>query len=120
MKNHAVPLNTKPGTCPEYDPFAEEEEEVQCRTTTGGKCKCHGPTLAYGMVGWSGGTNGGPDFFINLWKDPLTYLGTQYTVFGVVEGSSSFDLLEEFLDVDTSLGKSNVFVDVIHFHIGLE
>lgn len=118
MANHLVPLNKEPGTCP--DSVKNSSNKVECQTFIGKKCECHGPILQYGMVGWSGGTSGGPDFFVNLYKDPLNDLGTQYTIFGQVEGYGSFDLLEGFLHVDTSYGGSKVFNDAIHFHIGLE
>lgn len=108
LQNDKVPLNIEPGTCPDDMSSNSNDDE------------CHGPILQRGMVGWVGGTVGGPEFFLNLYNDPLTDLGSKHTVFGQVVDYESFDLLEEFLDEDTSYQESQVLNDVIHFHLELE
>jgi cyclophilin family peptidyl-prolyl cis-trans isomerase len=114
LKNDMVPLNTQPGICPDIDK-AEAKAKTNCTD-----CECHGPILERGMVGWVGGTAGGPEFFVNLHNDPLTDVGSKFTIFGQVVDYESFDLLVKFLDEDTSFEESQVFDDVIHFHLELE
>jgi len=41
-------------------------------------CRCHGPTMTRGMVAWAGGGTG-PDFFIDNYKRPAKWWGTQHT-----------------------------------------
>jgi hypothetical protein len=43
------------------------------------QCGCHGPVMTRGMVGWAAGTSGGPDFFINNYRKPADFWGTQHT-----------------------------------------
>jgi cyclophilin family peptidyl-prolyl cis-trans isomerase len=114
LKNDMVPLNTQPGICPDID---KTKTNANCTTD----CGCHGPILERGMVGWVGGTAGGPEFFVNLHNDPLiTDVGSKHTIFGQVVDYESFDLLVQFLDEDTSFKESQVLDDVIHFHLELE
>jgi cyclophilin family peptidyl-prolyl cis-trans isomerase len=112
LKNDMVPPNKQPGICPDID---KAKAKANCTD-----CECHGPILERGMVAWIGGTAGGPEFFVNLHNDPLTYVGYKHTIFGQVVDYESFDLLLQFLDEATSFKESQVFDDVIHFHLELE
>eukprot|EP00980_Cylindrotheca_fusiformis_P002172 scaffold497_cov97-Cylindrotheca_fusiformis.AAC.3 len=115
LKNDKVPLNTEPGICQ-----ANSTVAAAAAAAMDDNKNCHGPILERGMVGWVGGTPGGPDFFINLYEDSLIELGANHTVFGQVVDERSFHLLEEFLDEDTFEKGSIAFVDVIHFHLDID
>ena len=65
MTSKSVPLPTVKGSCPE-------------EYSKGKKKKCHGPIMERGMVGWAAGELG-PDFFIDAYKQPAEWWGTEHT-----------------------------------------
>lgn len=74
--------NYKPkNKCPEHDP----------------NCGCHGPIMTKGTVGWAGG-GGGPDFFINTFKNPVDWWENQHTVWGKLD-DASIKLVESIYDL---------------------
>lgn len=74
--------NYKPkNKCPDHDP----------------NCGCHGPIMTKGMVGWAGG-GGGPDFFINTFKNPVDWWENQHTVWGMLD-DASIKLVESIYDL---------------------
>ena len=138
----SVPLNTQRGICPEgsrrhyhepnenngdedeneekegeekRNPYDDDNPRENCKD-----CVCQGPILQRGMAAWVGGAPGGPEFFINLYEDAVKYEGSRHAVFGEVVDHESFDLLQEIMDEDTSLGDSRVLHDELHFYIDLE
>jgi hypothetical protein len=118
MANHKVPLNSVPGTCPDK----KSEKNKACKDCDCKDCECHGPILKRGMFGWAGRTSGGPDFFVNLYENHQTDLGTSFTVFGRIDhhDHESFKVVEELLNEDTSFQKAMVFDEKIHFDLELE
>lgn len=74
--------NYKPkNKCPDHDP----------------NCGCHGPIMTKKMVGWAGG-GGGPDFFINTFKNPVDWWENQHTVWGMLD-DASIKLVESIYDL---------------------
>ena len=65
------------GKCPEWDP----------------SCACHGPLMERGMVGWAAGKTG-PDFFIDDYRAPAKWWGTQHTVWGQIMDDKSLNVID--------------------------
>jgi len=82
------------------------------------ECACHGPVMSRGMVGWAGGATG-PDFFFNLYLDPVSAWGTQHTVWGeVVHG---LDVLEKLVQRPaTNEGGMHMMEERVDFTLALE
>lgn len=74
--------------CPEHDPH----------------CRCHGPVMTRGMVGWAAG-GGGPDFFINTYKRKAVWWENQHTVWGEIQDDASLALIDEIYDLPTTKRK---------------
>ncbi len=71
-----VGFENVPNACPEWDIA----------------CSCHGPIMTKGMVGWAAGATG-PDFFIDTYERDAKWWGTQHTVFGEIQDSDSFQVI---------------------------
>lgn len=61
---------------------------------------CHGPVMIKGMVGWAGGKSG-PDFFIDGYKQPAKFWGTQHTVWGELTGKQTEDVMKQISELPT-------------------
>ena len=93
-------LESNPRHCPPHDP----------------QCGCHGPIMERGMVGWAGGTSGGPDFFIDMYKRPALHWQTQHTVWGYLADEQSFHLVDELIAMpSTKRGGMSLLNDEIYF-----
>jgi len=92
-----VKPNTIFGDCPE-----ESENIEQDCPKHDPNCGCHGPVMVKGMVGWAGGTPGGPDFFIETYEEPATFWGNQHTVWGLVKDDASLDVINRFWELPAS------------------
>lgn len=93
-------LESKPKHCPPHDP----------------KCGCHGPIMERGMVGWAGGSAGGPDFFIDMYKKPALHWQTQHTVWGNLADEQSFRLVDKLIAMPvTKHGGMSYLDDEIYF-----
>lgn len=73
ITNKEVPLPTVRGSCPP----GSENVRNECPEWDK-QCACHGPVMAKGMVAWAAGETG-PDFFIDAYKAPANWWGTQHT-----------------------------------------
>lgn len=73
LANANVPVRNIKGSCP-----AGFESVANDCPAHDPQCACHGPTMTHGMVGWAAGGTG-PDFFINTYKKPAKWWGTQHT-----------------------------------------
>ena len=69
----SVPIPTVKGSCPAgYETVKNDCPEWDPH------CACHGPVMERGHVAWAAGVTG-PDFFINNYKEPAKWWGTQHT-----------------------------------------
>lgn len=59
---------------------------------------CHGPVMTNGMVGWAGGKSG-PDFFIDGYKKPANFWGTQHTVWGELIGEETSKVMKKITEL---------------------
>ena len=87
-----VPKNTELGPCP----LENFKPKNKCPDHDP-NCGCHGPIMKKGMVGWAGG-GGGPDFFINTFKNPVDWWENQHTVWGMLD-DASIKLVESIYDL---------------------
>lgn len=84
-------------------------------------CGCHGPVMTKGMVAWAGGRAGGPDFFIDNYKRPAQFWGTQHTNFGQIQDDASFQVVKDIFELPiTYKSGMNFLTDQIHFDMSLE
>lgn len=76
------------------------------------QCACHGPIMTRGMVAWAGGGTG-PDFFIDNYREPAKFWGTQHTVFGEIlsQEESSFSLLDQIWEFPTHVRNGMTFLE---------
>jgi len=86
--------------CPKHDP----------------NCGCHGPVMVKGMVGWAGGTPGGPDFFIETYEEPATFWGNQHTVWGFIRDEASLEVIKGFWELPSNNnGGMHLLKDAVPF-----
>eukprot|EP00980_Cylindrotheca_fusiformis_P027827 scaffold22560_cov135-Cylindrotheca_fusiformis.AAC.38 len=116
MANESVPPNKVKGKCP---PEAATEDVGECPKWDP-TCACHGPIMTRGSVGWAAGTPGGPDFFIDNYKSPAKWWGTQHTNFGFIEDKDSLQVVARIFDLPTRKAGLTFLKDEIHFQIRLE
>ena len=74
VANKDIGFNKELGPCP---PGAESVKNDCPKWDE--NCGCHGPVMTRGMVAWAAGQAGGPDFFIDNYKSPGNWWGTQHT-----------------------------------------
>ena len=55
--------------------------------------------MTRGSVAWAAGQAGGPDFFIDNYRNPAQWWGTQHTNFGTIEDDGSFKTIERIFDL---------------------
>ena len=74
--------------------------------------------MTKGMVAWAGGGNG-PDFFINIYDDPVEWWGQQHTVWGSVDAPADWEFIEDNLLTRPvqNRGGMNMLEDPIDFQI---
>ncbi|CAJ1934397.1 unnamed protein product [Cylindrotheca closterium] len=116
MANKAIKTNTEKGSCP---PDVQDVAVGDCPSWDK-NCGCHGPIMTRGSVGWAAGQAGGPDFFIDNYKQPAKFWGTQHTNFGKIEDDASFAVIEHIFDLPTKKQGLTFLVDEIHFQLRLE
>ena len=104
------------GPCPAE--FANQKQDCPPHDIN---CACHGPTMTKGMVGWAGGGTG-PDFFINVFNDPVDWWGQQHTVWGMVEDADSLDRIRnQILALPVKKGGAmNTLVEPFGFEMAME
>ena len=77
--------------------------------------------MTKGMVAWAAGQSGGPDFFIDNYKRPAKWWGTQHTNFGEIVDATSLQVIENIFRLPTYNGNGLTFLEkVIHFDLSLE
>lgn len=116
MATKGIEPNTEKGDCP---PDAVDVPVGDCPTWDK-TCGCHGPIMTRGSVGWAAGQAGGPDFFIDNYKQPANWWGTQHTNFGKIEDEESLAVVEHIFDLPTKKQGLTYLVDEIHFQMRLE
>jgi hypothetical protein len=84
------------GTCPPG--FENVKNDCPARDK---QCGCHGPVMTKGAVAWAAGGAGGPDFFIDNYKKPAKFWGTQHTNFGFITDEESFQVITKILNQPT-------------------
>ena len=90
--------------CPPHDP----------------NCACHGPIMTRGMVGWAGG-GGGPDFFINMYKQPAIHWAKDHTVWGELADEDSLKVVDSMFELPAKKTGGMTFLDEeLHFDIIFE
>jgi hypothetical protein len=110
-----VPTNEKRGNCPP----TFERVKNDCPAWDA-QCGCHGPVMTKGAVAWAAGQAGGPDFFLDNYKAPAKFWGTQHTNFGFIEDEESFLVITKIFDQPTkSSGSMTLIHDPIHFDMAL-
>jgi cyclophilin family peptidyl-prolyl cis-trans isomerase len=90
MVNKDVTVNTEHGSCPPGSENVHNDCPVWDK-----KCACYGPLMTRGSVAWAAGQAGGPDFFIDAYKRPARWWGSQHTNFGKIEDDESLKLVEK-------------------------
>lgn len=116
MSNPEIPVNTERGTCP----IDVGGIENQCPDWDP-ECGCHGPVMTRGSVAWAGGQAGGPDFFINAYKQPAEWWVTQHTNFGMIDDMASMGIVEQIFDLPVTKKQGMHFLqDSIHFALSME
>ncbi|VEU42277.1 unnamed protein product [Pseudo-nitzschia multistriata] len=111
-----VPINTVRGTCPE----GAEGVPNDCPPWDK-DCGCHGPIMTRGAVAWAAGDAGGPDFFIDAYKNPADWWGTQHTNFGFIDDEASLDVVDAMFELPIESTPDMDFIkDPIHFDLLLE
>lgn len=116
MAKKGIATNTEKGSCP---PDVKDAAVGDCPDWDK-NCGCHGPIMTRGSVGWAAGQAGGPDFFIDNYKQPAKFWGTQHTNFGQIEDDASFAVVEHIFDLPTKKQGLTFLVDEIHFQLRLE
>lgn len=99
LAKKSVKINETLGKCPdEYKASALLIDKKKCPDWDP-DCGCHGPIMTRGMVGWAAG-EGGPDFFIDMYKRPATHWENQHTVWGEVIDENSLAVIDEIFDME--------------------
>jgi hypothetical protein len=113
-----VPVNTVHGPCPSDG--VSEHVANDCPEWDK-NCGCHGPVMTRGSVAWAAGDAGGPDFFIDGYKETAKWWGTQHTNFGTIEEENSFKILDFIFTLPTTPeGGLDFLNEPIHFDLRLE
>lgn len=117
-----VPVNTVLGTCPDDDESSLSASKIKNNCPEWDQdCGCHGPIMTRGAVAWAAGQAGGPDFFIDGYKEPAKFWGTQHTNFGRIDDAKSFDILDHIFSLPTKVkGDMEFLLEAIHFDLKLE
>ncbi|KAG7358830.1 cyclophilin type peptidyl-prolyl cis-trans isomerase [Nitzschia inconspicua] len=117
MANPKIPVNEKRGPCPEG---LEGTVPNECPDWDK-NCGCHGPVMTKGAVGWAGGDAGGPDFFIDHYKEPAEFWGTQHTNFGKIQDDESFAVIGRIFDQPVEEEGMMLMLETpIHFDLSIE
>jgi hypothetical protein len=116
MANKSVTPNKDKGNCP---PGTATADVGDCPSWDP-SCGCHGPIMTRGSVGWAAGTPGGPDFFIDNYRPPAKWWGTQHTNFGLIEDEDSLGVVDRIFDLPTRKAGLTFLKDELHFQIRLE
>ena len=96
MKNPNVEVNQVRGSCPDDGVAASVPNDCPSWDP---HCGCHGPIMTRGMVAWAAGQAGGPDFFIDAYKRPAKWWGTQHTNFGQIVDADSLQVVDAIFDL---------------------
>eukprot|EP00539_Tryblionella_compressa_P000987 CAMPEP_0178741452 /NCGR_PEP_ID=MMETSP0744-20121128/5146_1 /TAXON_ID=913974 /ORGANISM="Nitzschia punctata, Strain CCMP561" /LENGTH=247 /DNA_ID=CAMNT_0020394323 /DNA_START=92 /DNA_END=835 /DNA_ORIENTATION=- len=116
MANPQIPVNEEKGSCP---PGAETVHN-DCPAWDA-HCGCHGPVMTRGSVAWAAGQSGGPDFFIDNYKRPAEWWGTQHTNFGTIRDEESFQVIDHIFELPMTKSGGMTMLDApIHFDLSLE
>ena len=117
MENkNVVPVNTVRGSCPK----GAEEVPNDCPAWDK-HCACHGPVMKRGAVAWAAGEAGGPDFFIDGYREPAMWWGTQHTNFGFIDDEASLKVVDSIFELPINeTPDMNFLKDPIHFDLVLE
>jgi hypothetical protein len=115
IENKAIHVPTAKGTCP----VEARDVPNDCPGWDKG-CGCHGPVMTRGMVGWAAGKTG-PDFFIDNYKRPGRWWGTQHTVFGDIQDKESLDIVNHIImDLPVTHQKDMTYLkEPLHFEMEL-
>jgi cyclophilin family peptidyl-prolyl cis-trans isomerase len=117
MDNKQIEYNKEFGVCP---PGSESVQNKCPEWDT--RCGCHGPVMTRGAAAWAAGQAGGPDFFIDNYKNPTDkFWGTQHTNFGFIEDEESFAVIDQVWDLPMDKnGGMHVLKNHIPFKMELE
>ena len=111
-----VPVNEVLGTCPE----GAESVKNDCPEWDK-HCGCHGPVMTRGAIAWAAGQAGGPDFFVDAYRDPARFWGTQHTNFGFIDDEASLKIIDDIFELPIeSTSDMDYLKDPIHFDLVLE
>lgn len=117
MANKDIPTNEVLGPCPSD---SAQKVENDCPEWDP-DCGCHGPVMTRGGVAWAGGDPGGPDFFIDAYKNPAKWWGTQHTNFGFIEDPASMAIVDQILNLPVKKsGGMSYLNDHIPFSMTIE
>jgi cyclophilin family peptidyl-prolyl cis-trans isomerase len=116
MAKAGVAPNTEKGSCP---PEAKSDSVGNCPEWDA-NCACHGPIMTRGAVGWAAGQAGGPDFFVDNYRLPATWWGTQHTNFGMIQDKKSLDVIDYIFTLPTEKKGLTFLKEEIHFQLRLE
>jgi cyclophilin family peptidyl-prolyl cis-trans isomerase len=86
--------------CPEHDP----------------NCKCHGPVMERGMIGWAGG-GAGPDFFIDTYVRKAEWWNTDHTVWGELADKESLAIAISFYELPATTSRMTMLDKPVHIDI---
>lgn len=116
MANKDVATNEELGSCPP----GMENVHNDCPEWDQ-SCACHGPVMTRGSVAWAAGEAGGPDFFIDAYKKPADWWGTQHTNFGFIEDAESLKIVDQFFELPThEFSGMHHLEQPVHFDMRLE
>ena len=114
MAHPNVSIVTVKGSCP----AGSESVKNDCPKWDV-QCACHGPVMTRGMVGWAAGETG-PDFFINSYKRPANWWGTQHTVWGEIKDEESFQVLDQIYALPTHKQGLTLLNEPLHFEMNIQ
>mmetsp|Transcript_12255 Transcript_12255/g.16035 ORF Transcript_12255/g.16035 Transcript_12255/m.16035 type:complete len:305 (-) Transcript_12255:11-925(-) len=89
IKSNILSVPTERGSCPK----GLEDVPNNCPAWDT-QCGCHGPILERGYVAWAAGKTG-PDFFIDDYRKPAKFWGTQHTAWGQIEDDQSLNVIQK-------------------------
>ena len=76
--------------------------------------------MTMGMLGWAGG-GGGPDFFINMYKQPATHWAKDHTIWGGLANEDSLKVVDSMFELHPKKMGGMTFLDEeLHFDIIFE
>ncbi|KAL7566121.1 hypothetical protein ACA910_003894 [Epithemia clementina (nom. ined.)] len=96
IKSTSIHVPTEKGSCP---PGMDTIKNGECPKWDP-SCACHGPLMERGMVGWAAGKTG-PDFFIDDYRQPAKWWGTQHTVWGQIMDDASLNVIDHIWSLPT-------------------